>query len=130
MKRIYINTLPKEYIKKNGEKFWTVLVGVDKKTMLEKVQQEVDVLTMQVFENQVQDFVAYKTAADKNGLKLVLEADEIIITEPKVNTYTNAAGFQVTQTQASCWGEGSPRLNILKRTLEISDELKNLLADK
>lgn len=130
MKRIYINTKPKEYTKKNGEKFYTVLVGLDKKTMLEKVQQEVDVLTMQIFENQLEDFIAYKTAADKAGLKLVLEADEVVITEPKVNTYTNAAGFQVTQTQASCWGEGNPRLNILKRTLEVSDELKKLIADK
>lgn len=127
MKRIYINTLPKKNTKKDGSVFFTVLVGLDKKTVLEKVGTEVDLLTMQVFENQLDDFVTYKTAADKAGLKLVLEAEEIVITEPKVNTYTNSAGFQVTQTQASCWGEGNPRLNILKRTLEISDELKSLL---
>lgn len=127
MKRIYVNTMPKKYIKKDGTPFYTVLVGLDKKTMLEKVQQEVDVLTMQIFENQLEEFVACKTAADKNGLKLVLEAEDVVITEPKVNTYTNSAGFQVTQTQASCWGEGNPRLTILKKTLEISDELKNLL---
>lgn len=130
MKRIYINTLPKKNTKKDGSVFFTVLVGLDKKTVLEKVGTEVDLLTMQVFENQLDDFVTYKTAADKNGLKLVLEADEVVITEPKVNTYTNAAGFQVTQTQASCWGEGNPRLNILKRSLEVSDELKKLIADK
>ena len=128
MKHIYINTLPKKNTKKDGSVFFTVLVGLNKKTMIEKVNTEVDLLTMQVFENQLQTITDAFNATKKAGFKLAIEADDVVITEPKVNTYVNANGEMVTQTQASVWGEGNPRLVVLKTTLEISDELKSLLA--
>lgn len=126
-KLIYINTAPKVNHKTDGSVFYTVLVGLSKQTLAEAGVGHVDTLTMQVFENQLENLTKAFKACKKTGAKLALACDEIVITEPKENTYVSKAGETITQMQASCWADGPSELTIVKRTLTISDDLRALL---
>jgi hypothetical protein len=124
-KLIFINTQPKVNTKKDGTQFFTVLVGLNKADNIGNAER----ITMTVFENQLEAMTKAFTMAKKNGLKLALACDEIVVTEPKMNSYINRDGEQVEQLQASCWAEGSSELTIVKSTMSISAELQALLGD-
>jgi hypothetical protein len=128
-KLIFINTPPKANTKKDGSVFYTVLVGLSKAVLDEKNASNVDRITMTVFENQLAAVSkAFKLAKDK-GLKLALACDDIVVTEPKLNSYINTDGEQVNSMQASCWADGQSELTIVKSTMTISAELQALLGD-
>jgi hypothetical protein len=124
-KLIFINTLPKVNTKKDGTQFFTVLVGLNKADNTANAER----ITMTVFENQLEAMTKAFTMAKKNGLKLALACDEIVVTEAKLNSYINNDGVQVEQMQASCWAQGPSELTIVKSTMSISDELRKLLGD-
>jgi len=124
-KFIFINTQPKVNTKKDGTQFYTVLVGLNKADNTANAER----ITMTVFENQLEAMTKAFTMAKKNGLKLALACDEIVVTEAKLNSYINNDGVQVEQLQASCWAEGPSELTIVKSTMSISEELRKLLGD-
>ena len=126
---MFINTAPKANTKKTGEVFYTVLIGLSKSVMAAKGHADTDRLTMNVFPSQLETISKAFKAAKEKGVKLAIEADDIIITEPKTNTYVNREGEQVTEIQASCWADGPARLTLVKSTLTVSDELEALLAE-
>ena len=125
-KFIFINTQPKVNTKKDGTQFYTVLVGLNKADNTANAER----ITMTVFENQLEAMTKAFTMAKKNGLKLALACDEIVVTEAKLNSYINNDGVQVEQLQASCWAEGPSELQIVKSTMSISEELRKLLGDE
>jgi len=124
-KLIYINTSPKVNNKTDGTQFYTVLVGLNKSDNTGNAER----ITMTVFENQLEAMTKAFAKAKKNGLKLALSCDEIVVTEPKLNTFINSDGVQVSELQASCWAQGPSVLTIVKSTMSISDELRALLSD-
>jgi len=124
-KFIFINTQPKVNTKKDGTQFYTVLVGLNKADNTANAER----ITMTVFENQLEAMTKAFAMAKKNGLKLALACDEIVVTEAKLNSYINNDGVQVEQMQASCWAQGPSELTIVKSTMSISDELRKLLGD-
>lgn len=124
-KFIFINTQPKVNTKKDGTQFYTVLVGLNKADNTANAER----ITMTVFENQLEAMTKAFTMAKKNGLKLALACDEIVVTEAKLNSYINNDGVQVEQMQASCWAQGPSELTIVKSTMSISEELRKLLGD-
>ena len=124
-KYIYINTAPKANTKKDGSVFYTVLVGLSAGL----APKEIDTITMQVFENQLEDFTTYYNACKKANVKLALACDAVVVTEPKTNNYINRDGELVTELQASCWAHGPSELTVLKGTMSVSDELKALIGD-
>ena len=126
---MFINTAPKANTKKTGEVFYTVLIGLSKSVMAAKGHADTDRLTMNVFPAHVESVAKAFKAAKAKGFKLAVEADDIIITEPKTNTFINRDGEQVTEIQASCFPDGPARLTLVKSTLTVSDELKALLAE-
>jgi hypothetical protein len=128
-KYIYINTAPKANTKKDGSVFYTVLVGLSKALLAEHKAENVDVVTMQVFENQLEDFTNYYNACKKANVKLALACDAVVVTEPKTNNYINRDGEMVVELQASCWADGPSELTVLKGTMSVSDDLKALLGD-
>jgi hypothetical protein len=58
-----------------------------------------------------------------------LSCDDLVVTEPKMNSYINKDGEQVQEFQASVWADGASELTIVKSTMSISDELRKLLGD-
>lgn len=124
-KYIFINTSPKVNTKKDGTQFFTVLVGLNKADNAGNAER----ITMTVFPDKLEAITKAFNLAKKNGLKLALACDEIVVTEPKLNSYINNDGVQVEQMQASCWAEGPSELTIVKSTMSISDELRALLGD-
>jgi len=125
---IYINTPPKVNHKKDGSVFYTVLCGLSKKFLADK-GIDVDRLTMNIYENQLDKVTKAFAACKKSGFKLAIAAEDIVVTEPKANSYVNAQGDHVTEMQASCWGEGDTRLVVVKNNLSVSDELQALLDE-
>jgi hypothetical protein len=128
-KFIYVNTAPKANTKKDGSVFYTVLVGLSKSILEQANAKGVDTFTMQVFENQLEDFTTYFNACKKFGSKLVVACDAVVITEPKENSYINRHGELVTSLQASVWADGPSELTTLKGTLSVSNELRKLLGE-
>lgn len=128
-KLIFINTTPKVNHKKDGSVFYTVLVGLSKKTLEEKGIADVDRITMNIFDNQLEKVTKAFAACKKAGVKLAISAEDIVVTEPKANSYINRDGEHVTEMQASCWAEGEHRLTIVHNTLSVSDELQALLDE-
>jgi hypothetical protein len=124
-KLIYINTSPKVNNKADGTQFFTVLVGLNKADNTGNAER----ITMTVFENQLEAMTKAFAMAKKNGLKLALACDEIVVTEAKLNTFINKDGVQVQELQASCWANGPSELTIVKSTMSISEELRKLLGD-
>lgn len=128
-KLIFINTQPKVNTKKDGTQFYTVLVGLSKNILDEKNASNVSKLTMTIFENQLESVTKAFNLAKRNGSKLALSCDDIIVTEPKLNSYINNDGEKIEEFQASCWADGMSELTIIKSTMSISDELRALLGD-
>lgn len=128
-KLIFINTAPKANTKKDGSVFYTVLVGLSKSVLDEKGASDADRITMNVFPNQLEEMTKSFVATKKAGVKLALACDDIVVTEPKANTYINKDGESVTEMQASCWADGPSELTIVKSTMTISEDLKRLLGD-
>jgi hypothetical protein len=128
-KLIFINTQPKVNTKKDGTQFYTCLVGVSKAILEEKNASQADKLTMTIFENQLDAVTKAFNLAKRSGLKLALACDDIVITEPKMNSYINRDGEQVQEFQASVWADGVSELTIVKSTMSISAELQALLGD-
>lgn len=129
-KLVFINTAPKVNTKKDGTQFFTVLVGVSKAILDEKNASQAEKLTMNIFENQLDAVTKAFNLAKRNGLKLALACDDIVITEPKMCApYINRDGVAVQEFQASVWAEGPSELTIVKSTMSISDELRKLLGD-
>lgn len=128
-KLIYINTQPKVNTKKDGTQFWTCLVGLSKNILDEKNASQVNKLTMTIFENQLDAVTKAFNLAKRSGLKLALACDDIVITEPKMNSYINRDGEQVQEFQASVWADGVSELTIVKSTMTLSAELQALLGD-
>jgi hypothetical protein len=128
-KLIFINTAPKVNSKKDGTQFFTCLVGVSKAILDEKNASQAQKLTMTIFENQLDAVTKAFNLAKRNGLKLALACDDVVITEPKMNSYINRDGEQVEEFQASIWADGPSELTIVKSTMSISDELRKLLGD-
>lgn len=126
---IYINTSPKVNHKKDGSVFYTVLCGLSKKTLADKGIAEVDRLTMNIYENQLEKVTKAFAACKKAGLKLAIAAEDIVVTEPKANAYINRDGDHVVEMQASCWGEGETKLIVVRNNLSVSDELQALLDE-
>jgi len=124
-KLIFINTQPKVNTKKDGTQFYTVLVGLNKADNTANAER----ITMTVFENQLEAMTKAFNKAKKNGFKLALACDQIVVTEAKLNSYINNDGVQVEQLQASCWADGPSELTIVKSTMSISAELQALLGD-
>jgi hypothetical protein len=128
-KLIFINTLPKVNTKKDGTQFFTCLVGVSKAILDEKNASQANKLTMNIYENQLEAMTKAFNLAKKSGLKLALSCDDLVITEPKMNSFINKDGEQVQEFQASVWADGASELTIIKSTMSISDELRKLLGD-
>ena len=128
-KLIFINTQPKVNTKKDGTQFYTCLVGVSKAILDEKNASQANKLTMNIYENQLDAVTKAFNLAKRNGLKLALACDDIVITEPKMNSYINRDGEQVQEFQASVWADGASELTIVKSTMSISAELQALLGD-
>lgn len=128
-KFIYINTPPKANTKKDGSVFYTVLVGLAKSILAEHKAEEVDTITMQVFENQLETITKAYNACKKNGSKLAIACDNVVVTEPKVNSYINRDGELVSSIQASVWADGPSELTVLKSTMSVSSDLLSLLGD-
>lgn len=124
-KFIYLNTAPKANTKKDGSVFYTVLVGLSAGL----APKEIDTITMQVFENQLETITRAFNACKKSGSKLAIACDAVVITEPKTNNYINRDGELVTELQASCWADGPSELTVLKGTMSVSDDLKALIGD-
>lgn len=124
-KYIFINSAPKANTKKDGSLFFTVLVGLNKSDNAGNA----DRITMTVFPDKLEAITKAFAKSKANGLKLALACDDIVVTEPKLNSYINSDGVQVEQMQASCWPNGSSELTIVKSTMSISDELRALLGD-
>jgi hypothetical protein len=124
-KLIYINTSPKVNNKADGSQFYTVLVGLNKADNAGNAER----ITMTVFENQLEAMTKAFAKAKKNGLKLALSCDEIVVTEAKLNTFINNDGVQVSELQASCWAQGPSVLTVIKSTMTLSAELEALLGD-
>jgi hypothetical protein len=122
---IYINTAPKANTKKDGSIFYTVLVGLSAGL----APKEIDTITMNVFENQIELFANALVACKKSGSKLAIVCDKVIVTEPKENSYINSSGELVTSIQASCWADGPSELTVVKNTLAVSDSLSALLGE-
>lgn len=128
-KLIFINTKPKANVKKDGSIFYTVLVGLSKNVISEHTALPVDKITMNVFENQLDKFAMYFDACKKVNGKLALSCDDIVLTEPKQNTYLNAAGENIVEMQASCWADGPSELIIVKSSVSVSPELEALMNE-
>ena len=128
-KLIFINTQPKVNTKKDGTQFYTCLVGVSKAILDEKNASQVDRLTMTIFENQLDKVTKAFNLAQRSGVKLALSCDDLVITEPKMNSFINKDGEQIQEFQASVWADGPSELTIVKSTMSISAELQALLGD-
>lgn len=130
---IFINTLPKEYTRKDsGSKFWTVLVGLSESAFESNglKSDAVDTLSMQIFENELEDFIADFEACKDAGMKLVIRTDEVVITEPKANEYINKDGELVRTIQASCWAKSGKVRDAIRVGGEKGDALKALRTPK
>lgn len=133
-KSLYINTAPKANKREDGTVFYTVLVGVidqllKEKTGKTKAEMPALTLTMEVFPEKVELFAKAFVACKKSGKKLILEADDVTITEVKENVYVNASGMTVRGLAASCWGTGETQLNIVKGKFTISAELADMMGE-
>jgi hypothetical protein len=133
-KSIYINTSPKVNTKADGTTFYTVLVGVIDQLLKEKVgktkaEMPALTLTMEVFPEKVELFTKAFIACKKSGKKLILEADDVTITEVKENVYVNATGMTVRALAASCWGTGDVELKIQNGKFSISAELADMMGE-
>ena len=128
-KLIFINTQPKVNTKKDGTQFYTCLVGVSKAILDEKNASQVDRLTMTIFKNQLDEVTKAFNLAQRSGVKLALSCDDLVITEPKMNSFINKDGEQIQEFQASVWADGPSELTIVKSTMSISAELQALLGD-
>ena len=128
-KLIFINTQPKVNTKKDGTQFYTCLVGVSKAILDEKNASQVDRLTMTIFKNQLDEVTKAFNLAQRSGVKLALSCDDLVITEPKMNSFINKDGEQIQEFQASVWADGPSELTIVKSTMSISAELQDLLGD-
>jgi hypothetical protein len=123
---IWVNTAPRENRRQDGTSFWTVLVGVTQTVLASNnITERVDVITMNIFPNEVEQFKSDFALAKQAGLKLIVTGDEVIVTEPKVNTYTNRDGNLVSQMQASCWAT-SPVRDVVSAESRIGDKLSAL----
>lgn len=132
-KSLYINTSPKVNTREDGSQFYTVLVGVVDSVLKEKTgkaRAEWSELTisMEVFAEKVELFTKAATACKKNGKKLILECDDITITEVRPNVYVSN-GVTVNGYQASAWGTGETELKIQNGKFSISAELAELMGE-
>jgi len=133
-KSLYINTAPKANKREDGTVFYTVLVGVidqllKEKTGKTKAEMPALTLTMEVFPEKVELFAKAFVACKKSGKKLILEADDVTITEVKENVYVNADKVTVRGLAASCWGTGETQLNIVSGKFTISAELAEMMGE-
>ena len=133
-KSLYINTAPKANKREDGTTFYTVLVGVidqllKEKTGKTKAEMPALTLTMEVFPEKVELFAKAFVACKKSGKKLILEADDVTITEVKENVYVNASGMTVRGLAASCWGTGDAELKIQNGKFSISAELADMMGE-
>jgi hypothetical protein len=131
---LYINAAPKANTREDGTQFHTVLVGVvdsllKEKTGKTKAEVPALTLTMEVFPEKVELFTKAFIACKKSGKKLILECDDVTITEIKPNIYVNSKKETVNGLQASCWGTGETQLNIVQGKFTISAELAEMMGE-
>lgn len=132
-KSLYINTAPKVNTREDGSTFYTVMVGVvdsilKEKTGKARAEWSNLAITMEVFAEKVELFTKAATACKKSGKKLVLECEDIVITEVKPNNYVSN-GVMVSGFQASAWGTGETQLNIVSGKFTISAELAEMMGE-
>ncbi len=128
---LYVNTAPKANTRKDGTKFWTVLIGIAKAVLLAKgvTQEQAQSLTveMQVFPEKVELFTQAFAAAKASGKKLVIKCEEFTLTEVKPNNYIKN-GVLVNGFQASCWAKDGI-LDVVSDTTAVSGALEELLRN-
>ncbi len=133
-KSLYINTAPKVNVREDGSTFYTVMVGVVDSILKEKTGKARAewsnnlTITMDVFAEKVEIFTKAATACEKSGKKLVLECEDIVITEVKPNIYVKD-GVTVEGFKASAWGTGETQLNIVSGKFTISAELAEMMGE-
>ncbi len=132
-KSVFINTPPQANTRKDGTKFWTVLVGIISKELKALTGLEDDSLktlkvTMEIFPEKVDMYTAAFKAARKRNGKLILEVDELVVTEVRPNVYVKD-GRTINGLQASAWGRGMTELTISHGGFRVSEELLKLMLE-
>lgn len=130
--KLYVNTAPKAVTRKDGTMFWTVLVGVAKAILLAKGVTEAQLeslkMEMQIFPEKVELYTKAFNKSQKTGKKLIVNCDDVVVTEVKPNNYVTKTGVVVNGWQASCWAVNGT-LDVLNPSMGIGDELKRLLDE-
>lgn len=132
--RLFLNTEPQANKKSDGGVFYTVLVGVPMEILVEKTGLSLDEakamkVTYEVHPEKVSVWAKAFRKAQAKGRKLVLDADDIVITDPKLETFMTKTGQTVTRHKASTWTVGDGKLSLSGGTIKLSDELRDLLEE-
>ena len=133
-KSVFINTPPQANTRKDGTQFHTVLVGIPSKelkalTGLDDASLTNLRLQMEIFPEKVDTYTAAFKAARKRNGKLILEVDELVVTEVKPNVYVTKDGKTINGLQASVWGRGMTELTINQGGFRVSQELLELMLE-
>ena len=132
--RLFLNTEPQANKKSDGGVFYTVLVGVPMEILVEKTglsvaEAKAMKVTYEVHPEKVSVWAKAFRKAQAKGRKLVLDADDIVITDPKLETFMTKTGQTVTRHKASTWTVGDGKLSLSGGTIKLSDELRDLLEE-
>lgn len=132
---LYVNTAPQQNTKKNGQKFWTVLVGVSKEALAAKTGEPASELmnvrlSMEIFPEKVSMVTKMFEATEAAGKKLVIECDDFTVSPLRDNMFPKD-GRIVNGLKASVWPAKGWKYDVKEKTqkLEISDELRKMLGD-
>ena len=130
---LYVNTAPAPNNKSDGTQFYTVLIGLTPDLLSAKGVSEAQAATlkvkMTVFPEKLVLMANAFAKAKAAGLKLVLKCDEFTLTEVKPNNYINNNGVAVNGFSASCWAIGKSTLDVLGSSMDVSEELRELLGE-
>lgn len=132
---LYVNTLPQENIKKDGKKFFTVLIGVSKEALAAKTGKPVRELanvrlSMEIFPEKVSMYTEMFKATEEAGKKLVIECEDFNVSPLKENIFSKE-GEIVNGLRASVWPAKGWKFDVKNKTtkVEMSDELRKLMGD-
>lgn len=132
---LFINTKPQVNTKKDGQKFFTVMVGVSKDALAVKTGKPASELmnvrlSMEIFPEKVEMFNEAFAAASQAGKKLVIKCDDFTVSPLRENMFPKD-GKTVNGFQASVWPAAGWTLDVKKETtkVQISDELKKLMGE-
>lgn len=132
---LYINTAPQTNAKKDGNIFYTVMVGVSKDALAVKTGKPAEELknvklTMEIFPEKVEVISKAFAAATAADSKLVIRCEDFTVAPLRENTFPKD-GETVNGFQASIWPAKGWTLDVKEKTqkVQISDELRKMLGD-